>query len=82
MSKITVPPVDVPRLARMFPAPWSFDTSLQETPPNRKCATIYAADSTRICTTRGEDAGELARMIVEAVNHCLAGGGPTTWRTQ
>ena len=53
------------------PHPWSFDVSPQETPPARNSATIYAADSTRICKTRGEHAQALAKLIVESVNHCL-----------
>jgi len=60
-----------PLLVGLFPSPWSFDVSPQETPPARNSSTIYAADSTRICETRGEHAEALARLIVESVNHCL-----------
>jgi len=59
------------RLVRLFPHPWSVDVSPQETPPARNSVTIYAADSTRICETRGEHAKALAKLIVESVNHCL-----------
>jgi len=59
------------RLVRLFPHPWSFDVSPQETPPARNSVTIYAADSTRICETRGEHAVALAKLIVKSVNHCL-----------
>ncbi len=57
------------RVVRLFPHPWSFDVSAQETPPARNSATIYAADSTRICEIRcGEHAAVLAKLIVESVN--------------
>lgn len=58
------------QLAAQFPTPWSFDVSPQETPPARNSATIYAADSTRICEIRGELAEHLARLIAHSVNHC------------
>ena len=61
--------VAVDALVRLFPHPWSFDVSPQETPPARNSAMIYAADSTRICETRGEHAEALAELIVESVNH-------------
>lgn len=64
--------VDLPRLVRLFPSPWSFDTSPQETPPSRYSAVIYSADSTRICETRGENAVALAKLIINAVNHSLS----------
>lgn len=64
--------VDMTRLVRLFPSPWSFDTSPQETPPSRYSAVIYSADSTRICETRGENAVALAKLIINAVNHSLS----------
>lgn len=64
-------PVDLHRLARLFPLPWERDVTAQEVPPERLTATIYAADSARICETNGEHAADLARMIVDAVNNYL-----------
>lgn len=61
----------VSHLVRLFPPPWSFDPSCQETPPERHSAWVFAADSTRICETRGADADALARLIVGAVNQYL-----------
>jgi hypothetical protein len=75
------------RPVRLFPYPWSFDVSPQEVPPARNSATIYAADSTHICKTRGEYAEALAKMIVESVNHftqnvAIADGESKTQQTQ
>ena len=60
--------VDLDRLDRLFPTPWERDVTAQEVPASRLTATIFAADSTRICETRGEHAADLAQMIVDAVN--------------
>jgi len=67
----TAPPVDLDRLVRLFPIPWERDVTKQEVPPERLTATIYAADSTRICETKGEHAADLAQVIVDAVNNYL-----------
>lgn len=58
-------------LVRLFPLPWGCDVTPQEVPPERLTATVYAADSTRICETRGEHAADLAQVIVDAVNKHL-----------
>lgn len=70
-STHTAPPVALDRLVRLFPLPWELDVTAQEVPPERLTATIYAADSTRICETKGEHAADLAQMIVDAVNNYL-----------
>src|SRR5690606_6640788 len=64
--------VDMSQLVRLFPSPWSFDTSPHESPPSRGSAVIYSADSTRICETRGDNAVALAKLIVVAVNYSLS----------
>lgn len=82
----TAPPVDLDRLVRLFPTPWERDVTAQEVPPSRLTATIFAADSTRICETKGEHAADLAQIIVDAVNNYLpnessdgaAGSGPNS----
>ena len=62
--------VDLPRLVRLFPVPWSFDVFAHPAPKYSK-ATIYAADSTRIAQTFGADSEGLAQLIVTAVNQYL-----------
>lgn len=57
-----------PRLVQLFPQPWSFDVSPQETPADRNSAMVYTAGSTPVCETRGEHAEALAKLIVESVN--------------
>jgi len=57
-------------LVRLAPPPWTFDAFKHRLPKYRS-ATIYAADSTRICVTTGEHAEALAELIVNSVNQCL-----------
>ena len=64
------PAVDLPRLVRLFPVPWSFDVFAHPAPKYSK-APIYAADSTRIAQTFGADSEGLAQLIVTAVNQYL-----------
>lgn len=63
---------DTRLIAGLYPLPWECELSPQQTPTNRFVASIYAADSTRVCETRGEHALILAATIVEAVNSLLA----------
>jgi hypothetical protein len=65
-AELTAPPE--PHLLQLFPLPWERDLHTRDVPPSRRCCIIYAADSMRICETRGEHADALARMIVNAVN--------------
>jgi hypothetical protein len=74
----TAPPVDLDRLVRLFPTPWGRTVTAQEVPLPRLTATIFAADSTRICETKGEHAADLAQMIVTAVNNYLPNGTAQT----
>ncbi len=53
---------------KVFPRPWTVDVSPQETPPTRRSAKVYDADSCLICQTHGADAEELATFIAESVN--------------
>ena len=70
---VEVVEASLPRLVRLFPVPWSFDVFAHPAPKYSK-APIYAADSTRIAQTSGENSEELAQLIVEAVNQYLPNG--------
>jgi hypothetical protein len=57
------------KLKRIAPTPWEVERTAQEVPPSRLTATVYAADSTRICETKGPHAVEIAQLIADAVNN-------------
>jgi hypothetical protein len=54
-------------LSEKYPKPWTFDF-FDHKAKQFASATIYAADSTRICQTKGEDAKQLAELIIQSVN--------------
>lgn len=64
-----------PSVETLFPAPWTFDVSRQDAPPERSGAAVYAAESSLICRTGGRHAAALAKLITESVNQRLH---PTT----
>lgn len=51
-----------------FPLPWEADHRSQDAPPKRRSSHIYAADSTPIAILVGPYSGELAELIIKAVN--------------
>lgn len=51
-----------------YPTPWEFDFCEHPT-PHYSIARIYAADSTKICSTNGPNCKALAEIIVNAVNN-------------
>ena len=51
-----------------FPLPWEAEPGSQETPPARRSAKVFAADSSPVCTMYGAQSHGLAELIATAVN--------------
>lgn len=64
-------PETLAKLAAFFPSPWDVD-SFPHVSPQYSSAAIYAADSSRVATLRGEHSQALAELIVQAVNREFA----------
>ena len=53
----------------MYKTPWEYDYLYREgRPTSEKKAIVYAKESYRVCTIKGEFAEERAKKIVNAVN--------------